>query len=105
MRGCGGSSTSRGSLRGHPKGKAAQGPSSPGANARLAPGRRLRSASLLASSPEATAVQVAYGTSANNSKAHAKKRHREIYVPLQRHMFTDDRIFLPCANARKRRPS
>ncbi|MBZ5702134.1 MAG: hypothetical protein LAN84_09825 [Acidobacteriia bacterium] len=45
----------------------------------------------------ATAVAVASNTSSKKSTPAKKKRkHLETYVPLQRHMYGEERVFLPC---------
>jgi len=107
MRGSGGRTASGGSLRGERKGKrreekkrlrsgsggAKPSPASPGP--RDAVNRRTNPAS-------ATAVAVAYGTSKTHSTPAKKTRkHLEVYLPLQRHLYGEERIFLPCPGSRR----
>lgn len=106
MRGGGGRTRSRGSLRGHPKRGAGEeraqkprpgrGRSGSGADAKSAPDRRLADVNPPKGIP-ATGVAVALNTSSKKSTPAKKKRkHLEAYVPLQRHMYGEERIFLPC---------
>ena len=104
MRGSGGRTKSSGSLRGErkkaEKETAAKGTrrlrSRSGADAKPAPDRRLADLNPPKGIP-ATAVAVALVTSSKKSTPAKKKRkHLETYVPLQRHMYGEERIFLPC---------
>ncbi|GEM_PF-1850623 len=107
MRGSGGRTRSRGSLRGHPKAASAAGSSAapesrtaaivpPGAGKELpAPGRRPRGVSLRKA--EATAAMVASVTSTTkHTSERPKRRCLEVFVPLQRHLHGEERILRPC---------
>ena len=107
MRAGGGRTTSRGSLRGHPKGRAgkprAQKPAlKPAADAARSGAGASDPRRPAASSPKrkadpAKAVQVALSTSSPKSTPAKKKHHKlEAFVPLQRHLYGEERVFLPC---------
>jgi hypothetical protein len=104
MRGGGGRTRSRGSLRGErkraEKETAAKGTrrlrSGSGADRTSAPGRRLTGLNPPKGIP-ATGVAVASVTSSKKSTPAKKKRkHLEAFVPVQRHPYGEERIFLPC---------
>ena len=107
MRAGGGRTTSRGSLRGHPKGRARK-PRAPkpalkpaaerGGSGSKAPGPRRPSVNRRA----AKAVQAALNTSLPKSTPAKKKHHRlEAFVPLQRHLYGEDQVFLPCPQSQR----
>jgi hypothetical protein len=108
MRGSGGRTTSRGSLRGDPKGEGPRAKSGPQTKPQL--GRRSRSgdAAVPAGAPDrlpriasrrgsaASGVQVALNTSCRKSTPKVSFRKRgEMYVPVQRNLFDEGRVFLP----------
>ncbi len=110
MRTGGGRTSSRGSLRGERK-------TSGRKAAAVGTGRRLRSGSgapkpdprrLAISRPkanEATAVELALNASSAKSTPTKKKHQRlEAFVPLQRHLYGEEKIFLPCPQSRKEIP-
>jgi hypothetical protein len=98
MRGSGGRTRSTGSLRGDRK--------KPGGKAAAKGARRLRSGSgaptsdprrRAASRAAAKVASVALSTSSLKSTSPKKKHHRlETFVPLQRHLYGEERVFLPC---------
>ncbi len=105
MRTGGGRTKSRGSLRGHPKGRAerprAQQPAGKPAADRAGSGAPTsdprRPAVNRPKAKPATAVAVALSTSSPKSTPAKKKHHKlEAFVPLQRHLYGEERVFLPC---------
>lgn len=112
MRGSGGRTISRGSLRGHPKGEAGKrrqktlrgcgaaatsrsGSHFPGAE----PDRRPSSPSLRNRRDQAAmGAALACGTSFEKKSSAGAKKHKrlEVFVPLQRHLYGDERLYLPC---------
>jgi len=116
MRAGGGRTRSWGSLRGHPKRKAGKprnnsgragaadraGSVRKGTDPRRPVPAKPEQAVKRPKSASATAVAVAYGTSAVNFTPRKKSRQRlETFVPLQRHLYGDERVFLPCPGSAK----
>lgn len=110
MRNSGGRTKSRGSLSGNHEGRteaprAQQPVKNPGADsARSAAGASdLRRPAI--NSPKrkaATAVAVALSTSLFKSTPKKKSRkHLEVFVPLQRHLYGDERVILPCPGSKQ----
>jgi len=111
MRAGGGRTKSRSSLRGHPKGRAekprAQHPALKPATDRAGSGSKgpdpRRPAVNRPRAKKATAVAVALSTSAKHCIPPKKKKHHrlEAFVPLQRHLYGEEKVYLPCPGSKQ----
>jgi hypothetical protein len=104
MRNSGGRTKSRGSLRGHPKGRAkrtralhpAGKPAADSVRSGAAASDLRRPAVNRPKSKAATVASVALNTSSLKSTPKKKRYRLEAFVPLQRHLYGEEKVFLPC---------